>query len=109
MDPEAPENEADLPLVAVIDDDPMLRLIYKTLLKGHVRLAIGNNANDALEIMKTQKPALVLLDDIMPGGPTGLSFLESIKQDPQCARIPVIMVTASDRKEDVLRGLAAGD
>lgn len=104
----AQEENMDLPLVAAIDDDPMLRLIYKTLLKDVARLSIGSTTNDALRIMKTEKPALVLMDDIMPGGQTGLSFLENIKQDPELSRIPVIMVTASDRKEDILRGLAAG-
>lgn len=96
------------PLVAVIDDDPMLRLVYKTLLEDSVDLAIGTNTNEARDIMEKQKPALVLLDDIMPGGATGLSFIESIKDDPALSRIPIIMVTASNKKEDVLRGLAAG-
>ena len=101
-------QEKKLPVVAAIDDDPMLCLVYKTLLEGRVRLIIGSNANDAQAIMREHKPALVLLDDIMPGGPTGLSFLESIKDDPELSRIPIIMVTASNKKEDVLRGLAAG-
>lgn len=102
------DTTSKLPLVAAIDDDPMLRLVYKTLLEDKARLVTGTNANEALEIMQRDKPDLVLLDDIMPGGPTGMSFLESLKDNPALSRIPVIMVTASNRKEEVLRGLAGG-
>ena len=44
----------------------------------------------------------------MPGAITGIDFLESIKKDPVLSHIPVIMLTASDRKDEILRGLNAG-
>ncbi len=101
-------DDTSKPLIAVIDDDPILRLSVTALLSKRARVITGINSHDARRIMLENKPSLVLLDDIMPGGPTGLSFLEQIKDDPVLSVIPVVMVTASDKKDEVLRGLAAG-
>lgn len=101
-------DDTSKPLIAVIDDDPILRLSVTALLSKRARVMTGINTHDARRIMLENKPSLVLLDDIMPGGPTGLRFLEQIKDDPVLSAIPVVMVTASDKKEEMLRGLAAG-
>jgi len=99
---------ASLPLVLVVDDDPIILLAYQTLLEGEVHLLMAKNATEALDIMREHLPSLVMLDDIMPGGITGLSFLEKIKTDQTLSGISVIMVTASNKKEHLLRGFAAG-
>ncbi|MFA6279297.1 MAG: response regulator [Bdellovibrionales bacterium] len=101
-------DDISKPLIAIVDDDPILRLSVSALLSKRARVMTGTNAHDARRIMLEHKPSLVLLDDIMPGGPTGLSFLEQIKDDPVLSAIPVVMVTASDKKEEMLRGLTAG-
>ncbi len=97
-----------LPLILTIDDDPMIRQAIRALLGKEARLIQGENTVDAEQLMREHSPSLVLLDDIMPGGITGLKFLETIKNDPILSKIPVIMLTASDKNADVLRGLAAG-
>ena len=99
---------ANKPVIVVVDDDPMIRLAMTSLLGKEANVLTGKNSHDALRLMREHKPALVLMDDIMPGGVTGLSLLEDIRMDAELSRIPVVMVTASSEKENVLRGLKAG-
>ena len=104
--PEA--QDKNLPLIAVVDDDPLVRKTMASFLSGIARVVTGQNAHDALRLLREEKLALMTLDDIMPGGMTGLSFLESIKDDPVLSKTPIIMATASNKPEEVLRGLNAG-
>ncbi|WP_301102274.1 response regulator [Propionivibrio sp.] len=106
---DAARSESDsLPLILAVDDDPTIRQAIHALLEPEARLLFGENTGEAEQLMRAHNPALVLLDDIMPNGLTGLKFLEKIKDDATLSKIPIIMITASDSKEDVLRGLAAG-
>jgi len=101
-------DTASLPLIVAVDDDPTIRQAIDALLGAEARLLFGENTVEAETLMRTHNPALVLMDDIMPNGLTGLKFLEKIKDDPTLSKIPLIMITASDGKDDVLRGLTAG-
>lgn len=105
---EGPQPQENKPVIAVVDDDPMMRLALTKLLEKEAQVFTGKNSHDAVTLMRTHKPALVLMDDIMPGGLTGLSLLEEVQKDPELSRIPIVMVTASSDKEHVLRGLRAG-
>lgn len=104
----AEQGKPLLPIIGVIDDDPAVILAYQIILGDIAQLAVGRNSADALSIMQKVNPAVMFLDDIMPGGQTGLSFLESIKHHPSLSKIPVVMVTASCDTKDVMRGLSAG-
>jgi DNA-binding response OmpR family regulator len=97
-----------LPLLLVVDDDENIRNIMLELFQPDARIFTGMNAKDALELMKKHKPDLVLLDDTLPGGISGLRMLENIQSMPDIKNIPIIMITASQRPEDVMRGLMAG-
>src|SRR3954452_3436466 len=61
----------------------------------------------ALEMMKSQKFDLILLDVMMPGL-NGYEMLPIIRQQFSLAELPVIMATAKDRSEDVVEGLKLG-
>ncbi|KKT00861.1 MAG: hypothetical protein UV78_C0074G0005 [Parcubacteria group bacterium GW2011_GWA2_43_17] len=56
-----------------------------------------------LELMKTHKPDLVLLDIIMPKL-DGFSVLKKIKEDPATKNVPVILLTNLGQDEDVKKG-----
>jgi len=102
------EKTDDLPLIAIVDDDPLHRAMAFAALRGIARVVMGSSVAEAEKVMREQNPALVFLDDIMPGGETGLCFLERIKDDPELSGIPVIMVTGSDKPDEAVRGLSAG-
>jgi DNA-binding response OmpR family regulator len=94
------------PLVLVADDDKdilqLLRLRLELLGYGVVQAA---NGVEALELAREEKPALAILDVMMPG----LDGLEVARQlRAGSSRIPIILLTARIQESDVSAGLAAG-
>ncbi len=105
--PSAPETHRR-PLILVADDDTAIHELFGSLFADEARLVFAINSDEALHVMRRSPPDLVLLDDIMPGGVTGLTFLENLKGMRDLQHIPVVMITASDGEAHVERGLAAG-
>ncbi len=60
-----------------------------------------------LDAIRTEPPDLVLLDVMMPGM-TGLDVLKMIREQPTTGELPVIMLTALDDADDIVRGLDLG-
>jgi CheY-like chemotaxis protein len=86
-------------LILIVEDDPLIARMYQkifTLEKYEVNTA--GDGEVALEQVRKQKPALILLDVMMPKL-NGLQVLEKLKSDPDTRDIPVIMLTnlASDK------------
>jgi CheY-like chemotaxis protein/HPt (histidine-containing phosphotransfer) domain-containing protein len=96
------------PRLLVVDDDPAIRDLFASTLGAMAEVQTAINTDEALRSMRLRRPDLILLDDIMPGGVTGLKFLEWIARSEQFRQAPVIMITASDEPEHVSRGIAAG-
>ncbi|MFA5041017.1 MAG: response regulator [Bdellovibrionales bacterium] len=96
------------PTVVVVDDDENILAVLATLLEKDVNIFTGKNAEDARRLMLEHKPGLVILDDMMKDSISGMKFMEEIRGDPELSKIPVIMLTASDKTEEVMRGLMAG-
>jgi len=71
----------------------MVRLAELSLRKGGYLLMVGRNGREALELVKREKPDLVIMDVIMPEL-DGLAALHELKANPETAAIPVIMLTA---------------
>ncbi len=93
--------------ILVVDDAPaMVRLISRVLTKKGFEVLESNNGRDALRLLYSNKPDLVLLDVAMPkmDGWQTCSRIRDIS-----AIIPIIMLTGSRRTEnDVVRGLDYG-
>ncbi len=105
---EAAAKPTTLPTLLVVDDDEAIRTMMQEFFKDDARVITGVNASEAIELMQDYKPDLVLLDDMMPGGVSGLRLLEDRQSMPEIQDIPVIMITTSDRPEEVMRGLMGG-
>lgn len=101
-----PENE--LPLVLVVDDDENIQNIIQEFLQDDARILTCANTLEILDLMRKYRPEIVLLDDQMPGGSSGLQMLEEIQALQDIKNTPVIMLTASDKADNVMRGLMAG-
>ncbi|MGB7206903.1 MAG: response regulator, partial [Anderseniella sp.] len=94
--------------VLVVDDIVAnVRLLEAKLTTEYFEVATAMNGADALEVITTFKPDIVLLDVMMPGI-DGIEVCRRIKTNPTTQHIPVIMVTALDQPEDRVRGLEAG-
>jgi CheY-like chemotaxis protein/HPt (histidine-containing phosphotransfer) domain-containing protein len=105
--PSAPDGKRR-PLILVADDDMAIQDLFASLFADEARLVFAANSDEALHVMRRTPPDLVLLDDIMPGGVTGLTFLENLKGMRDLQHIPVVMITASDGEAHIERGMAAG-
>ena len=96
------------PTVLVADDDRMVRSLFSELLADDAYVVEAADSDEALRLMRLHRPALLLLDDIMPGGVTGLKLLERLQASGEFAETTIIMITASDSEADIRRGLLAG-
>jgi two-component system chemotaxis response regulator CheY len=95
--------------VLAVDDFPTMRRIVKTLLRqlGYANISEAEDGQAALAKLQQEKFDLVLLDWNMPRM-TGLELLKAIRSDDTLRHIPVVMITAEGRKEDVLEAVKAG-
>ena len=99
--------QTDLPLVLAVDDEPSNLFLLERILKKNHRVVSVNSGQEALDMMAKTPFDLVLLDIMMPRM-TGLQALEHIRNNPQTASIPVILISALSDGEDISRGLEMG-
>jgi two-component system, OmpR family, alkaline phosphatase synthesis response regulator PhoP len=92
----------------VVDDQPDIRLMCRVnlQLEGYTVVEAGDG-DAGLEMVRSEKPDLILLDVMMPGL-DGWQFMEALKADQTTASIPVIMLTARVQREDEIRGWLSG-
>ena len=95
--------------IVIIEDDSAIRSILSITLKG-AGFAIVKEAetgDEGLRLVKELKPSLVLLDLMLPGI-DGFMVCKKIRESPETASTPVIMLTARSEEEDIVRGLECG-
>jgi class 3 adenylate cyclase len=94
--------------ILIADDDRASRKLLRRLLEqdGHSVRAAADGA-EALELFADGAIDIVLLDIVMPGL-DGISVLELLKATPAGNHVPVIMITAVDEIESVVRCIEAG-
>ncbi len=94
--------------ILLVDDHSDIRRLIRITLGKAFEVLEAEDGSTALEILRRQKPALVVLDVMMPGGMDGLQVLDVIKGDPTLAEIRVIMVTARGQASDYEDGMRRG-
>ncbi len=103
----APAPAAGTPerrLLVIDDDAAALELAQRSLVKHGFSVATANNGRDGIALAKQLHPVAITLDILMPGM-DGWQVLAALKEDPQTAEIPVILVSMVDDRE---LGLALG-
>ena len=101
-------NEAQKPLILVIDDTPDNIILMSELLGSSYRVKVANNGERGLRVAASApKPDLILLDIMMPGL-DGYEVCRRLKSDPATRAIPVILLTAKADVEDESQGLELG-
>jgi two-component system chemotaxis response regulator CheY len=93
----------------VVDDMSTMRRIVKNALKqlGFVNIEEAEDGNSALAKLRAEKFDFVVSDWNMPNM-TGLDLLKAIRQDPALKAIPVLMVTAEAKKENIMEAIQSG-
>jgi two-component system, OmpR family, response regulator ResD len=96
------------PRVLLVDDDPTTRnLISHFLRKENVVVVKAVDGSDALARAREHRPDLVIVDAAAPGM-DGFELLARLKEDPQTATLPVLMLSSLDDEEAIVRSLDAG-
>jgi len=95
------------PRLLLVDDEPANLQVLRHVLQEEYRLLFATDGVRALDIVRRQRPDLVLLDVMMPAM-DGYAVCEAIKADPAIADIPVIFVSALGEAGHEARGFEAG-
>jgi class 3 adenylate cyclase len=100
--------ELDSGSILVVDDDPVNRALLLRTLEGlgH-RVLTAANGREALDVLQIREPDIVLLDIVMPVM-DGVTALERIKGDPALRAVPVIMISAVEDFDSVIRCIELG-
>lgn len=95
--------------ILVVDDFPTMRRIIKNLLKdlGYDNVDEAEDGAQGLEKLRGGSFDFVVSDWNMPNM-DGLAMLQSIRADPNLAKLPVLMVTAEAKKENIIAAAQAG-
>lgn len=94
--------------ILVIDDEPDVRILCKVNLEFEgYRVVEAWDGEMGLEMVKTEKPDLILLDLMMPTL-GGWDVMQQLKEDPETASIPIVLLTAKADEASQLRGWEEG-
>jgi DNA-binding response OmpR family regulator len=97
------------PHVLVVEDDPSVRGLLQTLLAAEgYDVAVASDGLAGLVKASSQRPALILLDLMMPDL-GGIRVLEELRGDPGLADIPVVVVTGKIDAVPAMRTLLGED
>jgi DNA-binding response OmpR family regulator len=98
----------DAPLVLCADDDEdILSLVSLRLQRAGFEVATAADGAEAVEIARARRPALAVLDVMMPKR-TGYEVLAELRGDAALSGIKVILLSARVQEGDVARGMDAG-
>ncbi|MFT0531526.1 chemotaxis response regulator CheY [Castellaniella hirudinis] len=95
--------------ILVVDDFPTMRRIIKNLLKdlGYENVDEAEDGAQGLEKLRNGGFEFVVSDWNMPNM-DGLTMLQNIRADPGLSALPVLMVTAEAKKENIIAAAQAG-
>ncbi len=95
--------------ILVVDDFSTMRRIIKNLLRdlGMTNVVEADDGQTALPILKQGGIDFLVTDWNMPGM-TGIDLLKEVRSDPNLAHMPVLMVTAEAKKEQIIAAAQAG-
>ena len=85
--------------VLVVDDEEQIRAVLSDfLMKKGYEVVLASNGEEAIELVKTEDPHVILLDVKMPGI-DGIETCRRLKEDEKTRSIPIIMITAFADRE----------
>ena len=95
--------------ILIVEDEPAIReMIVMTLEMAGFDSLQAADVSEAHQQVVDHRPALILLDWMLPGDKSGIDFCRLLKNDELLAEIPVIMLTAKSEEDSKVHGLDAG-
>ena len=94
--------------ILVVEDSPTERqLIGKMLQDNGYRVLLAANGDEALAIVERERPALLLLDVVLPGT-NGFQLCRQLKSSPKTKDIRIVLVTSKNQESDRFWGMKQG-
>lgn len=94
--------------ILIVEDEADIReLVSYNLTQEHFRVVEAEDGEHALEMVKLEKPTLVILDLMLPGL-SGLEFCRVLRGEAKTAQLPILMLTAKAGEADRVIGLEMG-
>jgi two-component system phosphate regulon response regulator PhoB len=94
-------------ILVVDDESDIVALVAYHMLKAGYRVSTASNGTDALALARHERPALIVLDLMLPGV-SGYEVLATLRDEAATRDIPVLMLTARREEPDRIRGLSLG-
>lgn len=92
--------------VLIVDDDPkLLKMLQRTLVYENLSVLTAANGLQALDVLKTKKPDLMIVDWLMPEM-DGITLIQRLREEED--RTMILMLTARDAIENRVDGLESG-
>jgi two-component system response regulator MprA len=92
--------------VLIVDDDPkLLKMLQRTLVYENLNVLTATNGLEALPLVQSQQPDLIIVDWMMPKM-DGLTFVQRLREEEN--KTMILMLTARDSIENRVEGLESG-
>lgn len=94
--------------IILIEDDEVLSIVMQEELgRAGFNVLLAPDGEKGVELVRSKKPDLVLLDLMLPKK-HGFEVLEELKKDPKTKSIPVVILTVLSMDKDIQKALQAG-
>ena len=94
--------------ILIADDEPNTLVSLEFLMKREgYEVLLARDGNEALAVIARERPALVLLDVMMPGK-SGFDVCQEVRSSEALAGMKIVLVTAKGRETDIAKGMALG-
>lgn len=94
-------------IILIEDDEVLSKVLYTEFIDAGFEVEQAFDGEAGLELVRSQKPDLVLLDLVLPKK-HGFEVLEALKKNPVTKNIPVVILTLLGQDEDIKKGLQLG-
>ncbi len=94
--------------ILIADDEPNILVSLEFLMKREgYEVLLARDGNEALAVIARERPALVLLDVMMPGK-SGFDVCQEARSNEALSGMKIVLVTAKGRETDIAKGMALG-
>lgn len=94
--------------ILIVDDEPNIVMTLEyTFKKSNYEVFIARDGQEALDILKTNFPDVIILDIMMPMV-DGFATLEQIRKDANLQHTKVMFLSAKNKESDIEKGIALG-
>ena len=95
--------------ILIVDDHIEVQKLLEIVLRKEGRKFLrARNGEEAIKVARNERPEIILLDIMMPGGMDGLEVTRILKKDPATAKSFIITMTAKVQKKDRILAFQAG-